>query len=109
MTGGRGAKVLNLARPMLLPGLRAAPAHAAALAKHRFKRRAMVKPKDRASAILREFAFAEDELLGKGVVLTDGKAGTIERVVLDRLHGLRVQISGHDGAWPVSTIKFLES
>lgn len=68
----------------------------------------MVKPKERASAILREFALAEDELLGKCVVLTDGKAGTIEHVVLDKLHGLRLQISGHEGAWPVSTIKFLE-
>jgi hypothetical protein len=25
------------------------------------------------------------------------------------LHGLRISIEGHDGRWPVSTIKFVES
>ena len=68
----------------------------------------MPSAKDRAASILRELERAEDELLGKCVVLTDGKAGTVERVLLDELHGLRVTIAGHDGAWPVSTIKFIE-
>ena len=62
---------------------------------------------DRANAILREYHRAEDELLGRGVVLTDGKVGTIERLTLDEAHGLRLFIAGHDGIWPVSTIKFL--
>jgi hypothetical protein len=29
------------------------------------------------------------ELVGRAVVMTDGKAGTIERVCIDDLHGLR--------------------
>jgi len=48
-------------------------------------------------------------LIGKAVVLTDGKAGTVENVWLDESHGLRISIIGHDGRWPVSTIKLAES
>jgi hypothetical protein len=51
---------------------------------------------------------AQAELVGKAVVLTDGKAGTVEHVWLDELHGLRISIKGHDGKWPVSTIKFVQ-
>jgi hypothetical protein len=28
---------------------------------------------------------------------------------LDELHGLRISIKGHEGKWPVSTIKFAQS
>ena len=45
------------------------------------------------------------EIAGRAVVLTDGKAGTVEKVWLDEFHGLRISIKGHDGKWPVSTIK----
>lgn len=62
---------------------------------------------DQATKMLRELERAEDDLVGKAVVLTDGKAGTVESVILDTAHGLRVTIAGH-GAWPVSTIKFRE-
>jgi hypothetical protein len=62
----------------------------------------------RASTILGEFEQAQTELVGKCVVLTDGKAGTVEGVWLDELHGLRVSIKGHDGKWPISTIKFMQ-
>ncbi len=65
--------------------------------------------KRRASKILKEYGTAQSELIGKAVVLTDGKAGTVENVWLDELHGLRISIEGHDGKWPVSTIKFAES
>jgi len=65
--------------------------------------------KRRASKILDEYGAAQSELIGKDVVLTDGKAGTIENVWLDELHGLRISIRGHDGRWPVSTIKLVES
>jgi len=65
--------------------------------------------KVRAAFILRAFHDAEVELLGKSVVLTDGKAGTVETVYLDELHGLRIVLTGHEGKWPVSTIKFLQS
>ena len=65
--------------------------------------------KRRASTILGAFEQAQTELVGKAVVLTDGKAGTVENVWLDELHGLRVSISGHYGKWPVSTIKFAQS
>jgi hypothetical protein len=65
--------------------------------------------KRRASKILNEYGAAQSELIGKAVVLTDGKAGTVENVWLDELHGLRISIESHDGKWPVSTIKFAES
>ncbi len=65
--------------------------------------------KVRASTILCEFEQAQTELVGKGVVLTDGKAGTVENVWLDELHGLRISIRGHDGKWPISTVKFAQS
>jgi hypothetical protein len=42
-------------------------------------------------------------------VLNDGKAGTVENVWLDELHGLRISIKGHYGRWPISTIKFTEN
>jgi hypothetical protein len=59
-----------------------------------------------ACAILSEFNKARTELIGKAVILTDGKAGTVDEVWLDELHGLRISIGGHEGKWPVSTIKF---
>jgi hypothetical protein len=63
----------------------------------------------RASTILGAFEAAQSELVGKAVVLTDGIAGTVETVWLDELHGLRISIKGHDGKWPVSTIKFAQN
>ena len=71
--------------------------------------RAIPSVKRRASKILNEYGAAQSELIGKAVVLTDGKAGTVENVWLDELHGLRISIKGHDGRWPVSTIKFTEN
>jgi hypothetical protein len=65
--------------------------------------------KRRASKIMDEYGAAQSELIGKAVVLTDGKAGTIENVWLDELHGLRISVAGHEGRWPVSTIKLVES
>ena len=69
----------------------------------------MPSVKLRASTILNEYGEARSELIGKAVVLTDGKAGTVEDIWLDELHGLRISIEGHDGRWPVSTIKFREN
>jgi hypothetical protein len=60
-----------------------------------------VKP--HASTILGAFEEA------RSVVFADGKAGMVENVWLDELHGLRISIKGHDGKWPISTIKFVES
>jgi hypothetical protein len=65
--------------------------------------------KAHASTILGEFEQAQSELVGKAVILTDGKAGTVESVSLDELHGLRISIRGHDGKWPISTIKFTQA
>jgi hypothetical protein len=62
-----------------------------------------------ASTILGAFEKARSQLIGRSVILTDGKAGTVENVWLDELHGLRVSIKGHDGKWPVSTVKLAES
>ena len=50
-----------------------------------------------APTILGAFEEARSQLIGRSVVLTDGKAGTVENVWLDELHGLRVSIKGHDG------------
>jgi hypothetical protein len=50
----------------------------------------MPAAKLRASTILRAFHEAEAELVGKTVVLSDGKAGTVEIVSLDEHHGLRI-------------------
>jgi PRC-barrel domain len=69
----------------------------------------MPSVKRRASNILNEYGAVQSELIGKAVVLTDGKAGTVENVWLDESHGLRISIKRHDGRWPVSTIKFTEN
>jgi hypothetical protein len=37
------------------------------------------------------------------------RAGTVENIWLDELHGLGISIKGHDRRWPVSTIKLVES
>jgi hypothetical protein len=62
-----------------------------------------------AATILSALGDAQSELVGKTVILTDGKAGTVENVWLDEFHGLRISIRGHDGKWPISTIKFEQS
>jgi hypothetical protein len=64
---------------------------------------------NRAMNILSELFAAEKELIGRAVVMTDGKAGTIDHVFLDDVHGIRVSIAGHDGRWPISTVKFIQS
>ena len=68
----------------------------------------MPTAKVRAVNILSEFVQAQNELVGKAVVLTDAKAGTVESVWLDEMHGLRISIRGHHGKWPVATIKFVQ-
>jgi hypothetical protein len=70
---------------------------------------ALMTGEERALNILRELQAAEEELVNKTVVLTDGKAGTIVRVYLDDVHGLRMSIAGHEGRWPISMVKFIES
>jgi hypothetical protein len=69
----------------------------------------IITVKRRALTILHAFEEADAQLVGKAVVLTDGKAGTVEAVWLDDIHGLRIAIKGHPGKWPVSTIKFAQS
>ena len=69
----------------------------------------MPAAKIRASTILGAFEQAQAELIGKAVVLMDGKAGTVEQIWLDELHGLRISIRGHDGKWPISTVKLAQS
>ena len=59
----------------------------------------------RACTILVEFERARTELVGKAVILTNGKAGTVDRLWLDEFHGLRISIRSQAGNWPVSTIK----
>jgi hypothetical protein len=63
----------------------------------------MPNVKLQAFRILASFHKAESEILGKAIILTDGKAGTVESIWLDELHGLRISIKGHEGKWPVST------
>jgi hypothetical protein len=69
----------------------------------------MTIEKPYAATILSALGDAQSELVGKAVILTDGKAGTVESVWLDELHGLRISIGGHDGKWPISTIKLGQS
>jgi hypothetical protein len=69
----------------------------------------MPNVKNSASMILSILGRAQSDLIGNAVVLTDGKAGTVENVWLDELHGLRISIHGHSGKWPVSTIKFAQA
>lgn len=69
----------------------------------------MPTAKLRASTILGEFEQAQTELVGKAVILSDGKAGTVDGIWLDELHGLRISISGHDGKWPISTVKLVQA
>ena len=69
----------------------------------------MPTAKVRASRILAEFDQAQTELVGKAVILTDGKAGTVDGIWLDEEHGLRISIRGHEGKWPVSTIKLAQT
>ena len=64
--------------------------------------------KPHAATIIGAFDEAQCELIGNAVVLSDGKAGTVENVWLDEVHGLRISIRGHDGKWPVSTIKLAQ-
>ena len=68
----------------------------------------MPAAKVRAFTILGELEQAQTELVGKAVILIDGKAGTVESVWLDEMHGLRISIRGHDGKWPISTIQFAQ-
>lgn len=63
----------------------------------------------RALNILSELHAAEEELLGKVVVLSDGKAGAINHLFLDEVHGLRISIGGHEGNWPIATVKHIET
>jgi hypothetical protein len=65
--------------------------------------------KARATAILAEFEQASTKLVGKTVILTNGMAGTVDNIWLDEFHGLRISVKGHEGKWPVSTIKFAQS
>ena len=68
----------------------------------------MPNAKLRASTILGEYEQAQAELVGKAVILSDGKAGTVDGIWLDELHGLRISIRGHDGKWPISTVKLVQ-
>ena len=69
----------------------------------------MTTVKRHAVAILHAFGKADEQLVGKAVVLTDGTAGTVEAMWLDDVHGLRISIKGHPGKWPVSSVKFAQS
>ena len=62
-----------------------------------------------ALSILREFEQAQADLKGKAIVLSDGKAGSVEKVKLDELNGLRIAKAGHEGDWPISTVRLAEA
>ncbi|MDB5584205.1 MAG: hypothetical protein JWR80_9381 [Bradyrhizobium sp.] len=66
----------------------------------------MTSPLQYASNILASYEKAATDLIGKAVVLSDGKAGTVERIWLDDFHGLRISVLGHFGKWPISSLKF---
>jgi hypothetical protein len=57
--------------------------------------------KVRASTILREFEQAQTELVGKAVILTDGKAGTVEEVAYlhHQIHAAGLKSDLDCGEW----------
>jgi hypothetical protein len=60
----------------------------------------------RASKILDEYGAAQSELIGKAVVLTDGKAGTVENAWLDELHfGFPSKVMREDGRSQPSSLR----
>lgn len=61
-----------------------------------------------ARKIMDAFQDAEDELMGMTAVLYDGKAGTIGKIWLSKSHGIRVLLVGHEGHWPLSSVKFIQ-
>lgn len=63
----------------------------------------------RAMSILEQLHGAEEELVGKAVIMTNGIAGTVNHIYLDEIHGIRISLQGHDGRWPISTVKAIES
>ena len=65
----------------------------------------MVTVQARACTILVEFERARTELVGEAVILTNGKAGIVDRLWVDEFHGFRISIRGQEGNWPISTIK----
>jgi hypothetical protein len=65
----------------------------------------MPSVKRRASKILNEYGAAQSELIGKGVVLTDGKAGTVENVRLDELHGFPSKVMMENGRSQPSSLR----
>src|SRR3954453_11436955 len=61
---------------------------------HSYRMSASVTGERRAMNILAELQEAEEELIGRAVILMDGKAGSIEHLFLDDVHGLRISIVG---------------
>lgn len=59
----------------------------------------------RAMKILEQLHGAEEELVGRAVIMTNGIAGTVDHIYLDEIHGIRISLKGHDGRWPISTVK----
>ena len=70
---------------------------------------ASIDPHAVALLILKHFERAQQSLAGASVLLSNGVAGTIERIFLDELHGLRLSVHGHEGEWPISTVRLLRS
>ena len=105
----RGALSVDISLPRARHDFHVFQRHTDAKRFSRFVWSIMPTVKGRACTILGEFERAETELVGKAVILTDGKAGTVESVWLDEIQGLRISIRGHDGKWPVSTIKFAQT
>jgi hypothetical protein len=113
-------RIFNAASSFQIGVLRGSTGHPFAASRSRFVRLSDAKTdafnpgspmptvKLAASTILGAFEQAQTELVGKAVILTDGKAGTVESVWLDEMHGLRISIRGHHGKWPISTIQFAQ-
>jgi hypothetical protein len=63
----------------------------------------------RASTILNAFERAHKILVGKAVVLTDGKAGTVRTFGWTNCMACDSPYRRHAGKWPISTIKFSQN
>jgi hypothetical protein len=53
-----------------------------------------------------ELDQAQVELVGKALILMDGKARTVDKIWLDEFHGLRFSVRGFEGMWPLTLTDF---
>lgn len=59
--------------------------------------------------ILEQLHGAEEGLIGRAVIMTNGIAGTVDYTYLDEIYGIGISLKDHTGRWPISTVKAIET